>query len=454
MSRAYLIMVGGDLLLVTGLLFGVNILIIGSVISPETFSIFDPVQLGVICLALLISKYTIRLYHFYRNDSNEFKKSFMRIFTASFLPVTVVSFYSLTPDVALPSGVLDIALISFALIQLLIFYRLFLVADRSENKENVLIIGAGSLAMQVTDAIADAGEKYLFCGYIQPEKAAEAEKIEYPIASSDQVLQTIRDKKISKIVVALSERRGVLPVRDMFSCKLRGVDVVDAVTFYERTTGKLLIEHTQPGWFVFSSGFQVTRLMFIKQRVTDLLASSILLLLTLPLFPIIALAIRLESPGEVFFRQQRVGFKEKPFNLIKFRTMCANAEKDSGAVWAQENDVRVTRFGGLMRKFRIDELPQLFNVLKGEMSFIGPRPERPEFVARLNAKIPYYSRRHAVRPGLTGWAQIRYPYGASEEDALEKLRYDLYFIKNFSIMLELKIILGTVKVVLFGQGGR
>jgi lipopolysaccharide/colanic/teichoic acid biosynthesis glycosyltransferase len=134
--------------------------------------------------------------------------------------------------------------------------------------------------------------------------------------------------------------------------------------------------------------------------------------------------------------------------------MCANAEKDSGAVWAQENDVRVTRFGGLMRKFRIDELPQLFNVLKGEMSFIGPRPERPEFVARLNAKIPYYSRRHAVRPGLTGWAQIRYPYGASEEDALEKLRYDLYFIKNFSIMLELKIILGTVKVVLFGQGGR
>jgi sugar transferase (PEP-CTERM system associated) len=447
-------MVGSDLLLAVCILVIVNILIIGSVISPETFQLFDPVQIGAICVTLLVAKYALRLYRFYRNDKAEFQKSFIRIVTASLLPVTVVMFYTINPAVHLPSGVLEISLVSFGLIQILIFYRIYLAENMKQNVDNVLILGAGSLAMQVTDAIANSGGRFNFCGYVQPEATAVAEKIEYPIASTDQILQTIRAKHISKIVIALSERRGVLPVREMFSCKLRGVDVVDAVTFYEKETGKLLIEHTRPGWFVFSDGFLVTRLMFLKQRIVDILASGTLLFLTLPLFPFIALAIRLESPGEIFFRQQRVGFRDELFDLIKFRTMCANAEKDSGAVWAQENDSRVTRLGRIMRKCRIDELPQLFNVLKGEMSFIGPRPERPEFVASLSKKIPYYSRRHSVRPGLTGWAQINYPYGASEEDALEKLRYDLYFIKNFSLLLEMRIIIGTFKVVLFGQGGR
>lgn len=454
MSRSYLIMVGGDLLLAISLLVVVNILIIGSVIGPELFPILDPVQLGTMCLSLLVAKYTLRLYRFYRNDKVEFKKSFMRIVTASLLPVTFFIFYVVSPDARLPAEVLELTLISFCIIQVLIFYRVFLADNIEQNKENILILGAGPLAMQVTDAIADSGEQYNFCGYVLPEKTVESERIEYPVATAGQILQTVKQNKISKIVVALSERRGVLPVREMFSCKLRGVEVVDAVTFYEKATGKLLIEHTWPGWFVFSKGFQVTKLMLMKQRVTDILAATTLLILTLPFFPLIALAIRLESPGEIFFRQQRVGFKEELFNLIKFRTMCANAEKNSGAVWAQENDSRVTRLGYWLRKCRIDELPQLFNVLKGEMSFIGPRPERPEFVSSLSEKIPYYSRRHSVRPGLTGWAQIKYPYGASEEDALEKLRYDLYYIKNFSLYLEFKIILGTIKVVLIGKGGR
>ena len=274
------------------------------------------------------------------------------------------------------------------------------------------------------------------------------------MADAEQILETIKDKNIAQIIVALSERRGVLPVRDMFSCKLRGVEVIDAVNYYEKQTGKLLVEYIHPGWFVFSKGFLITRLMFKKQRIVDIVMAGLLLLLTLPFFPLIALAIRFDSPGKVLFRQKRVGFKEREFDLIKFRTMRENAEKDTGAVWAQETDSRVTRLGGLMRKCRIDELPQLINVLKGEMSFIGPRPERPEFVRQLNEKIPYYSRRHSVRPGLTGWAQIKYPYGASDEDALEKLRYDLYFIKNFSLRLEMKIILGTFGVVLFGKGGR
>jgi sugar transferase (PEP-CTERM system associated) len=455
MSRSYLLMVGADFLLAITLLVIVNVLIIGTAISPETLAFVDPALLAGLCLVLLGTKYTVRLYRFYRYDKQEFSKAFMRIATATLLPVLiVVTIYSISQNIHFPPGVIDISLIVFCFIQLVIFYRVFLVGSLDQHENNVLVFGAGPLAVKIAEIVAEPDSHYNFCGFVQPEGFVAAQKSESPVESVEQILQTIKDENVSQIVVALSERRGVLPVRDMFSCKLRGVDVVDAVNFYEKSTGKLLLEHIRPGWFVFSEGFLVTRLMFMKQRIVDVLSAGILLFLTLPFFPLIALAIRLESPGDVFFRQQRVGFKEELFDLIKFRTMCDDAEKDSGAVWAQENDARVTRIGSLMRKFRIDELPQLFNVLKGEMSFIGPRPERPEFVARLNKKIPYYSRRHSVRPGLTGWAQIKYPYGASEEDATEKLRYDLYFIKNFSICLEFKIILGTFKVVLFGRGGR
>ena len=230
MSRSYLIMVGGDLLLAISLLVVVNILIIGSVIGPELFPILDPVQLGTMCLSLLVAKYTLRLYRFYRNDKVEFKKSFMRIVTASLLPVTFFIFYVVSPDARLPAEVLELTLISFCIIQVLIFYRVFLADNIEQNKENLLILGAGPLAMQVTDAIADSGEQYNFCGYVLPEKTVEAERIEYPVATAGQILQTVKKNKISKIVVALSERRGVLPVREMFSCKLRGVEVVDAVT--------------------------------------------------------------------------------------------------------------------------------------------------------------------------------------------------------------------------------
>jgi len=345
-------------------------------------------------------------------------------------------------------------LISFLLAQIYVFYRNSQHDAVAGKQPNAMVFGTGPLATKIAETVSNKNCPLKFCGFVQPPGTSAGRCPEKSLASSEQILQTIKAKNVSKIIVALSERRGVLPVRDMFSCKLRGVDVVDAVTFYEQATGKLLIEYANPGWFVFSKGFLVTKLMFKKQRLVDIVASSLLLLFTIPLFPLIAMAIRLDSPGEIFFRQTRVGYKEREFELVKFRTMRTDAEKESGAVWAQTNDSRVTRLGGVMRKFRIDELPQLINVLKGEMSFIGPRPERPEFVERLKEIIPYYSRRHAVRPGLTGWAQINYPYGASDEDAMEKLRYDLYFIKNFSLVLEMKIILGTFSVVLFGKGGR
>jgi sugar transferase (PEP-CTERM system associated) len=230
--------------------------------------------------------------------------------------------------------------------------------------------------------------------------------------------------------------------------------VVDGLSFYEEITGKLAIENINPSWFIFSDGFRLTPFMHIHKRAFDLFFAALGLLMTMPILPLLALAIRLESPGPILFRQLRVGENEKTFLLYKFRSMRQDAESATGAVWAQVNDPRVTRLGKFLRKSRLDEIPQLFNVLKGDMSFVGPRPERPEFIEKLKERIPYYGSRHCVKPGVTGWAQVSYPYGASEADALEKLRYDLYYIKNYSPSLDFLIILETVKVVLGGKGGR
>ena len=219
-------------------------------------------------------------------------------------------------------------------------------------------------------------------------------------------------------------------------------------------TGKLLLENIQPSWFLFGDGFRVTDSMRFGKRLLDIALSLLGIVLVAPLLPLIALAIKLDSPGPALFRQLRVGEGEKLFQVAKFRTMRQDAEAATGAVWAQKNDPRVTRLGRFLRKSRLDELPQLFNVLMGTMSLVGPRPERPEFVEKLEQRIPYYAKRHFVKPGVTGWAQVRYPYGASEEDALEKLRFDLYYVKNYSLLFDLTILLETVKVCLFGRGGR
>jgi sugar transferase (PEP-CTERM system associated) len=229
---------------------------------------------------------------------------------------------------------------------------------------------------------------------------------------------------------------------------------MDAPSFYELVHGKLMLEHITPSWIIFSSGFRRPIYFNICKRYIDIVLSLAGLSLTLPFFPIIALAIKLDSPGPVFFRQIRVGNKEKMFNLYKFRSMRQDAEEKTGAIWAAKNDPRVTRLGSFFRKSRVDEIPQLYNVLRGDMSFVGPRPERPEFVEKLKQVIPYYSKRHFIKPGVTGWAQVRYPYGSSVEDAIEKLRYDLFYIKNLSPFLDTLIFFETIKVVLFGRGGQ
>jgi len=274
------------------------------------------------------------------------------------------------------------------------------------------------------------------------------------VGDSSDLLATAQRAQADLIVVALSERRGQFPLGNVLRCKLNGIQIMDAPAFYELVQRKLMLEFVTPGWFIFSSGFRRTTIFNIWKRIVDITLSCIGLVLTLPFFPLISLAIKMDSPGPVFFKQVRVGNKEKQFVLYKFRTMREDAEKGTGAVWAQKEDPRITKLGNILRGSRIDEIPQLFNVLKGDMSFIGPRPERPEFVERLKKEIPYYSKRHFMKPGLTGWAQVRYPYGSSVEDTIEKLRYDLFYIKNVCAFLDTLIFFDTIKVVLFGRGGR
>lgn len=263
-------------------------------------------------------------------------------------------------------------------------------------------------------------------------------------------------RNVDEIVIAMDDRRGNLPVAELLKCKMRGIEIVELLEFMERETGKIRLDLVEPGWLIFSSGFDVSRVGMACKRLIDIFVSAIILLLTWPFMLLIALAIKIEDGplAPVFYRQTRVGYRGRPFKVLKFRSMCVDAEADGKAVWASEDDGRVTGVGYCLRKFRLDELPQAINVILGQMSLVGPRPERPEFVEQLSESIPYYMERHSVQPGVTGWAQIRYTYGASEEDALEKLQYDLYYAKNHNILLDLVVILQTVEVILWSKGAR
>jgi sugar transferase (PEP-CTERM system associated) len=265
------------------------------------------------------------------------------------------------------------------------------------------------------------------------------------------VVETLRP---DILLVALANMRGVLPVDDILECRFRGIRVEEWPSFFEKLTGKIVVNRLRSGWLIFSDGPVKTRLTETIRRALDVGLSLMGLILSAPLMGLAALCIKLDSPGPVLFRQERVGKDGKVFVLYKFRSMYADAEQHTGPVWARENDPRVTRVGRVLRKIRLDETPQMFNVLRGQMSFMGPRPERPIFVNQLKEQIPLYVLRFAVKPGITGWAQVKYPYGSTVEDALEKLQYDLYYIKNMSIFLDLLILLKSLQVILFGRGAR
>jgi len=263
----------------------------------------------------------------------------------------------------------------------------------------------------------------------------------------------VKDLSIDKVVVSTYKEMHKDLITELLDCRLMGIEIIELPNFYRKITGKIPVRHFQNSWFIFSNGFERIRKPFVfkVKRIMDIFLTIIGLIIAAPLMVIIAILIKLDSDGSVFYVQERLGLNEKPFKLIKFRSMTKDAEKESGPVWSMKNDSRVSRIGRLLRPTRLDEIPQLLNVLKGEMTFVGPRPERPFFVERLKKQIPYYSLRFAVKPGITGWAQVKYHYGDSVEDALEKLQYDLYYIQNISVILDIYILFRTIMVVLSGK---
>lgn len=322
-------------------------------------------------------------------------------------------------------------------------------------KRRLLVLGAGKRAQRIKDLEAKRGSGFVVVGFIA---MTEGKRV-IPEAISRDAIYNLADFVVklgaSEVVLALEERRNALPLQDLLRIKTTGVHVNDISSFLERETGRVDLDSVNPSWLIFSDGFSSgRRLSGIAKRLFDIVASSILLLITVPVILLFALLVKLESRGPAFYRQQRVGRYGETFDLFKLRSMRADAEADGKAIWAAKNDDRVTRVGKFIRMVRIDELPQTWCVLKGDMSFVGPRPERPEFVADLEKQLPYFAERHMVKPGITGWAQVNFPYGASIDDARQKLEYDLYYAKNYTPFLDLLILLQTIRVVLWPDGAR
>lgn len=332
------------------------------------------------------------------------------------------------------------------------------LTHREEFKSRVLVYGAGHAASTITNSMRRRADRqgFTIVGFVRVGGEESKIKNERVINLRQPLAEYTRQTEIDQVVIALDDKRESLPMEELFDCRLRGVDVYDLVTFFEREAGKILVDFATPGWMAFTEGFKRSPASKIVKRGFDLVASFLLLMFSWPIMLLAALAIWLEDgfKAPVFFRQTRVGLNGKTFHVLKFRSMSVDAEGDGKARWATQNDSRVTRVGNFIRRTRIDELPQILNVLAGDMAFIGPRPERPEFVKELSDRIPYYNARHCVKPGITGWAQLCYPYGASENDARQKLQFDLYYVKNHSIFLDFMICLTTVEVVLFGKGAR
>ncbi len=322
-------------------------------------------------------------------------------------------------------------------------------------KRRLLVLGAGKRAQRIKELEAKPGSGFLVVGYI----AMNENKRVIPEAINRDAIYNLGDFVVkmgaSEVVLAIEERRNAIPLDDLLRIKTTGVHVNEISSFLERETGRVDLDSVNPSWLIFSDGFSSgRRLSGIAKRLFDILASSALLLFTAPIIFLFAILVKLESRGPAFYRQVRVGLFGQPYSVVKLRSMRSDAEVEGKAVWATKDDDRITLVGKFIRKVRIDELPQTWNVLKGEMSFVGPRPERPEFVADLETQLSYYAERHMVKPGITGWAQINFPYGASIEDSRHKLEYDLYYAKNYTPFLDILILLQTIRVVLWPDGAR
>ena len=407
---------------------------------------------GVITILLL---YLVDLYdtHVRRGEG----ELLLRVGLASLIAAVVIA----TIGHALPSlrfgrmGLLSI--IGLSTLGLIIFR---IITDYLRSYEHlqkrVLVLGAGLADPIISSEGQNGAIPYKILGFLDDDPVAyEQVPPGYDLlGNSKDLLSVVEKVHPDVLLVALTNMRGNFPAGDILECRFRGVHVQEWPTFYEKLTGKIFVSSLRPSWLIFSDGSVTTRLTETIKRILDISFAIAGLVLSAPLMAVAAICIKLDSAGPIFFRQERVGKHGQVFMLYKFRSMRKDAEQITGPVWASEDDPRVTRIGKILRKIRLDETPQMFNVLVGNMSFIGPRPERPVFVKQLQEQIPFYALRFSVKPGITGWAQVKYQYGSTVEDAMEKLQYDLYYVKNVSVFLDLLILLNTLRVVLFGRGAR
>lgn len=417
-------------------------------------------KIGVIAFAFIICMHYFDLY-----DSSVLgnrREVLARLIQVSGSASALLAFiYYVYPPLKLGRGILLIGLLLVALL-LFLWRRLFLAVNAMPQfAERALVLGDGPLAEPLVREFQSRPELGLrvVCQLSTSDNGhafpADAQSESLPVMASTPDLRTaVNHYRINRIIVAMGDRRGKLPVEFLLALKSHGVQIQDGAEVYEAITGKVPVECLQLGWLLFSPGFHVSNLLLFYKRTASVSMAILGLLLTLPLLPLIALAIKLTSRGPIIYSQQRVGRDGAVFHCYKFRTMRADAEADIGPTWASDDDPRITPTGRFLRVSRLDEIPQLWNVLKGDMSFVGPRPERPEFVERLKKEILHYDWRHSVRPGITGWAQIRYRYGNSVADAREKLRYDLFYIKNISPGLDFLIVFETIKTILLGRGAK
>ena len=407
----------------------------------------------------IVMNFSMSLFGMYQDCVREgVRATFLRLMPASVLAfVTLTMLFYVIPSLYFGRGVLGLIFL-FSTPAILLTRTMYFASSKSQYlSSRLLFLGAGPMAHECSRLALQRGFafKYSIVGYVPlSEEQSQIDSSELIKLVNNSLVETALYHRVDEIIVSVENRRGAFPIKHLLECKLRGIKVIDAADFFEREACQLRVASLQPSWLVFNSGFDQGQVRMIGKRAFDIVMSAVLGLVALPVMAVTALLIVLEDGGPVLYQQERVGKGGKCFNVLKFRSMGKNAERAGVPQWATTNDPRTTRIGRIIRKCRIDELPQIINVFKGHMSFVGPRPERPFFVDQLNQQIPYYNIRHSIKPGITGMAQVRYAYGASVEDAIEKLQYDLYYVKNNSLFLDAIILMETIQVVLFGKGAR
>ena len=415
-----------------------------------------------ICLVTLVCQVCLYYNDLYdlKVSDNSYEVGIRLIQALGFAAIFLAFVYIIYPNSMIASGTFLISLVFVILLVMSWRFVYAIVLNRGMFNQKIILLGSSDTLKDIRSEIGARQD----CGYTLAAEVPECiDDVDLtnpggiPVICNNSfngLSEMSETLGIEKIVVGFKEKRRIFPTKELLKCRLEGIEIIDGNDFFENLTGKIAVTALNPSWLIFAGGFNKSQIRFSLKRLTDLVLSILLITICLPLIIITAILIKIDSKGPVIFSQERMGEKGKSFHVHKFRSMIQDAEKKSGPVWARSDDHRVTRVGRIIRKLRIDELPQLWNVVKGEMSFVGPRPERKYFVSQLEEIIPYYSVRFTVKPGITGWAQVSYGYGASVEDAAEKLRYELFYIKNMSPLMDLIIVLRTIKIVLFGRGAR